>query len=82
MLQCADIFNSKRNKNMQPIFFIIPFMVMVFFAMVAIFKWLWNITMPQVFELRMITYWQAFRILIISGLLFGSTKFLNFNFQM
>lgn len=36
-------------------------------------KWLWNMTMPQVFGLKVITYWQAFRLLLIAGLLFGGT---------
>jgi len=30
----------------------------------------------------MITYWQAFRILLISGFLFGSPQFPSFNFKM
>ena len=37
----------------------------------ALLRWLWNMTMPQVFGLKEITYWQAFRILIIAGILFG-----------
>ena len=36
-----------------------------------LFQWLWNITMPQVFNLKEIKYWQAFRLLIIAGILFG-----------
>jgi hypothetical protein len=35
--------------------------------------------MPQVFDLRTITYWQAFRILIISGFLFGGSHFPSLN---
>jgi len=34
-------------------------------------QYLWNITMPQVFNLKEITYWQAFRILLIAAILFG-----------
>lgn len=45
--------------------------VILFFAAVKIFQWLWNITMPQVFNLKELTYWQAFRLLIISSILFG-----------
>ncbi len=37
----------------------------------ALLQWLWNITMPDVFNLKKITYWQAFRLLIIAGILFG-----------
>jgi hypothetical protein len=45
----------------------------------AIFQWLWNITMPEVLNLKKITFWQAFRILIIAGFLFGSGSFIRFN---
>lgn len=67
---------------MEQLILFIPFAIIVFFVLVGIFQWLWNITMPQVFNLRMITYWQAFRILIISGFLFGSSQFPSFNFKM
>jgi hypothetical protein len=35
-------------------------------------KWLWNWLMPAVFGLGVITYWQAFGIVLLSKLLFGS----------
>ena len=38
----------------------------------ALLRWLWNMTVPQVFGLKEITYWQAFRILIIAAILFGT----------
>lgn len=40
--------------------------------MIALFQWLWNITMPQVFNLNAITYWQALRLLLIAAFLFGT----------
>jgi uncharacterized membrane-anchored protein len=43
----------------------------LFFLVVWLLKWLWNMTMPVVFSLRTITYWQAFRILLIASILFG-----------
>ena len=46
---------------------------------IIIFKWLWNITMPQVFNLRMITFWQAFRLLLLSSFIFGSGSIFKFN---
>jgi hypothetical protein len=67
---------------MEPLFLIIPLGIVLFFVLVALFQWLWNITMPQVFNLREITYLQAFRILLISGFLFGSSQFPSFNFKM
>lgn len=44
----------------------------------AIFQWLWNITMPEVFGLRRIGFWLAFRLLLIAGFL-SSGSFINFN---
>jgi hypothetical protein len=45
----------------------------------AIFQWLWNITMPEVFGLRPIGFWVALRLLLIAGFL-TSGSFVNFNF--
>lgn len=41
---------------------------------IVIFQWLWNITMPQVFSLTTITFWQAFRLLLIAAFLFGTGR--------
>lgn len=49
--------------------------LVVFFVVVTLFQWLWNITMPDVFNLKAITYWQAFRLLLIAGLLFGGLHY-------
>ena len=40
--------------------------------LIALFQWLWNITMPQVFGLNSITFWQAFRLLLLAAFLFGT----------
>jgi succinate dehydrogenase hydrophobic anchor subunit len=45
--------------------------ILLFFLITALFQWLWNITMPQVFNLKEITFWQAFRLLLMAGILFG-----------
>lgn len=47
----------------------------LFFLATWLLHWLWNITMPQVFNLKEITFWQAFRLLLIAGILFGGTRF-------
>jgi hypothetical protein len=46
----------------------------VLFALVFGFlvKWLWNVLMPELFGLPQITYWQAFGIVVLAKLLFGS----------
>ena len=50
---------------------ILVFILLVFSILPALLRWLWNITMPDVFGLKQITFWQAVRLLIISFLLFG-----------
>ena len=41
------------------------------FLIPAIVLWLWNLTMPDVFHLPQITYWQAFRLVLLAGLVVG-----------
>ena len=48
------------------------------FVAALLLQWLWNITMPDVFRLPMITYWQAFRLLLLGTLLLGG-RFISFN---
>jgi len=45
--------------------------LLLLFLVTWLLQYLWNITMPQVFNLKEITYWQAFRILLIAAILFG-----------
>ena len=55
---------------MAPIFIASLLILLVLLATV-IFQWLWNITMPEVFGLRRIRFWVAFRLLLIGGFLVG-----------
>lgn len=48
---------------------IVSFALLVFFAAVAVFQWLWNVTMPEQFGLKELRYWAAFRVLLIAGFL-------------
>ena len=49
----------------------IVFVLVMVAVVVFIFRWLWNTTMPQVFGIREITFWQAVRLLLLAGILFG-----------
>lgn len=49
----------------------------LFFLGVLLLRYLWNITIPDLFNLKPVTYWQAFRLLIIVSLLFGGPKFIT-----
>ena len=46
--------------------------LVVAFLVPAILMWVWNLTMPDVFRLPRITYWQAFRLTVLAGILFGA----------
>jgi len=45
--------------------------LVLLFLLAWLLQYLWNITMPQVFNLKEVTYWQAFRLLLIAAILFG-----------
>jgi succinate dehydrogenase hydrophobic anchor subunit len=42
--------------------------------LVVIFRWLWNSTMPEVFGIREVSFWQAFKILLLAAILFGGHR--------
>lgn len=57
------------------LFKMMPNIILTIFLIVTIvplvFRWLWNTTIPQIFGLKEITYWQSLRLLLIAWLLFG-----------
>ena len=44
------------------------FLLVLLFVATALLRWLWNITVPDVFNLKAITFWQCFRLLLISNI--------------
>ncbi|MBB6218009.1 succinate dehydrogenase hydrophobic anchor subunit [Anaerosolibacter carboniphilus] len=50
---------------------------LVIFLITWLFQWLWNITVPGIFGLREITFWEAFRLIIMAGILFGGGRWTN-----
>jgi hypothetical protein len=48
--------------------------LLIMAVMVVVLWWLWNITMPQVFNLPRLGFWQAFRLVIIAAILFGGVR--------
>jgi len=45
---------------------------LVIIALITLFfRWIWNMTMPEVFGIKTLTFWQAFRILLLAAILFG-----------
>ena len=52
--------------------------IVVISVSTAIFAWLWNLTIPDIFKVRPITFWEAFRLLLIGAML-SSGGFIHFN---
>jgi hypothetical protein len=61
--------------------FLIAFGIVMFFFVPALFQFLWNTTVPEIFGLKTLRYWQAFRLLLMAELLFGAGGLLHFNFN-
>ena len=54
--------------------FIVLIVVVFVFVFSKLLQYLWNITMPEVFTLKPLTFWQAFRLLVIASILFGGPR--------
>ena len=48
-----------------------------FIVFVLVFRWIWNHTMPAVFGLKEITFWQAVGILILASILTGGHRIVS-----
>jgi len=76
-MQCEKMVEGMQMLGGSPISVVLLILLTVilgigsFFLFNLLFKWLWNITLPEVFGLKEITFWQAFRLLVIFGLLIG-----------
>lgn len=49
----------------------------LFCVATSLFEWRWNITIPGIFKVRPITFWEAFRLLLIGAML-SSGAFIHF----
>lgn len=52
--------------------------LVLLFGIPALVFWLWNLTVPFVFRLTTITYWQAFRLVILVILFIGAVQLVRF----
>ncbi|MCP4284986.1 MAG: hypothetical protein GY792_11105 [Gammaproteobacteria bacterium] len=48
--------------------------LLLFAIIVVIFRWLWYSTIPDVFGIREVSFWQAVKILLLAGILFGGHR--------
>jgi succinate dehydrogenase hydrophobic anchor subunit len=51
--------------------------LILFVVFVLIFRWIWNRTVPAVFGLKEITFWQAVGILILASILTGGHRIVS-----
>ena len=52
--------------DIMPIVLIVLVVIFLVMLVAAIFQWLWNMTIPEVFGLNPLSFWQAFRLLLIA----------------
>ena len=58
------------------------FAIILLVIFTLIFRWLWNTTMPDVFGLKKLGFWQALKILILASLLFGGPRVIERQVQV
>jgi hypothetical protein len=51
--------------------------LVAFIVFVLVFRWIWNRTVPAVFGLKEITFWQAVGILILASILTGGHRIVS-----
>ena len=55
--------------------------VLMLFLLAALLVWLWNATIPSIFGVREISFWEGMRLLLISYILFGGFATFQYNYQ-
>lgn len=63
------------------LFALVGLAIVAVFIAPFIFQFLWNNTVPEIFGLMKIRYWQAFRLLLMASMVFGAGSYLHFNFN-
>lgn len=62
------------NENVLGIVIGLAVALVIVAILVVIFRWLWNSTLPDVFGVREVTFWQAFKIMLLASILFGGHR--------
>jgi len=65
-------FSGNKKKKL---FFMIPCGITLALLFVWGVQLLWNVLMPEIFGLKIISFWQAFGLLLLSKILFGGFRF-------
>lgn len=65
----SNFYNKRRWK---PWFILVPFAIIGFALLMGwVVMWLWNAILPELLGLKVISFWQAVGLLILSRILFG-----------
>ena len=64
-------FGGQLGTVFGPLLLLLLLVPVVVAIITIIFQTLWNTTMIQIFKLPMITFWEAFRLLLIAWILVG-----------
>ncbi len=59
------------NRNKKKFWLAFPCIIAAIALFIWFFQWLWNMVLPDVLGVKIITYWQSLGILLISKILFG-----------
>jgi len=59
------------NKNKKKFWLAFPCIIAAIGLFIWFFQWLWNMVLPDVLGVKVISYWQSLGILLISKILFG-----------
>ncbi|MFC0350481.1 hypothetical protein [Undibacterium danionis] len=70
------------QNNLTNIITVIFIAILAFVIITAILQWLWNMTIPDVFGFKKITFWQALRLILIGSILFGSHPKISKDFSL
>lgn len=69
-----NYFNKSSNIGCGMIILLFVVLIILTFIYSGILMWVWNMIMPALFGLPIISFWQALGIYIISNILFKGTN--------
>ncbi len=77
---CRGSDHEREVRAMDPIMTTaaaVAIVLVSFVVFVLVFRWVWNHTVPAVFGLKQITFWQAVGILLLASILTGGHRIVS-----
>lgn len=72
-----NYFNKNSNIGCGVIIILLVVLIVLAFVYSGILMWVWNMIIPALFGLPMISFWQALGIYIISNILFKGSGYIK-----